>query len=521
MLLAPLLLLSAPGVVNGETGAGVVGVAGGKAPNIVFILVDDMGWGDPGYEGGKVPTPAIDKLASEGMRFTDAHTTSSVCTPTRYAIMTGRYNWRTTLKRGVLGGYGPPLIPEKRATVASFLKDAGYQTAVIGKWHLGLGWEKLPEAEVPTGDGKEGDGWRIDYAKPVKGGPRVLGFGESFIIPASLDMAPYVYLKNDRATGVPTVAKGWDRPGPATEDFDAVNCLRDFTREARDFIRRSAANKEAPFFLYLPLTSPHTPLVPTERWRGKSGIGAYGDFLMETDAVVGEVMEELDAQGVTRDTVVIFTSDNGCAPSAKIADLERQGHKPNGDWRGTKSDLWEGGHREPFVVRWPGKVAAGSVCETTICSGDFFATAADLAGKAKEIPVDAAEDSFSLVPLLTKEGSYGREFTVHHSQNGSFAIRKGEWKLFLCADSGGWSKPVADSPEAEGLYPVQLYNLKTDPGERNNLAEKEPEKVKELAGVLAKAMRDGRTTSGPEQANDGKPRPFDKRVREMFPGMGF
>jgi len=496
------------------------GFAAAASPNIVFILADDMGYGDPHHAGGIVPTPAIDRLAAEGMRFTDAHTTSSVCTPTRYAIMTGRYNWRSPMKKGVLGGFSKPLIPEKRPTVASFLADAGYQTAVVGKWHLGLGWEKLPKSQFPSGEGKEGDGWKIDYAKQAHGSPLALGFQESFILPASLDMAPYIYLRNDKPLEIPTVTKAWDRPGPSTPSFDAEKCLPDWAREAREFIRRRAVEKDKPFFLYLPLTSPHTPVLPTEKFRGKSSIGPYGDFLMETDWAVGEVLAELDAQGLSKDTLVIFTSDNGCAPSAKIPALVEKGHKPNGDLRGTKSDIWEGGHREPFLVRWPAKVAPGSICETTICSADLFATAADLIDKSSAIPPDAAGDSFSLLPLLTQTGEYRREFTIHHSQQGAFAIRQGDWKLCLCPDSGGWSQPDAARAEAENLYPVQLYNLKTDPGEKDNLAEKEPEKVKQLAALLAQAITSGRTTPGPDQSNEGDPRKtIPSRVTDLLPAL--
>ncbi|WP_081886148.1 arylsulfatase [Haloferula sp. BvORR071] len=491
--------------------------SGIAAPNIVYILADDMGYGDPHYMGGKVPTPHIDRLAAEGMRFTDSHTSSSVCTPTRYSILTGRYNWRSTLKQAVLPGNGEPLIKEGRTTVANLLKDAGYRTAIIGKWHLGLRWGKLDKARTAESGPTEGEGWKLDYRQPVKRGPLTLGFDQSFIISASLDMAPFVYLRNDKPTAIPTVTKTWLRPGPAAKDFEAENCLPDFASEARNFIKSAAADKEKPFFLYLPLTSPHTPVVPTAQWKGKSGIGSYGDFLMETDWVVGEVLAELDAAGIAKDTLLIFTSDNGFAPAAKLADQLKHGHKPLGDLRGTKADIWEGGHRTPFIVRWPGQVKPASTCATTICTTDFFATAADVLGKASSIPADTAEDSFSLMPLLKGEPTYSRPFTIHHSINGSFAIRQGDWKLCLCPDSGGWSDPKPDSPAAAEAYPVQLYNLKDDPAESKNLADKELDRVKEMASTLAKAIRDGRTTPGSPQTNDGKPIEFPKRVKELLP----
>ncbi len=490
------------------------------APNIVYILADDMGYGDPHYMGGKVPTPNLDRLAAESMRFTDSHTSSAVCTPTRYGIMTGCYNWRSTLKQGVLSGNSEPLIKEGRSTVASMLKDAGYRTAIIGKWHLGLGWSKLDQARTADSGPTEGEGWRLDYTQPVKRGPLALGFGESFIISASLDMPPFVYLRNDKPTSIPSVTKTWLRPGPAAADFEAERCLPDFATEARGFIKRAAAEKDKPFFLYLPLTSPHTPVVPSETWRGKSTIGDYGDFLTETDWVVGEVLAELDAAGAAKDTLLIFTSDNGFAPAAKLEEQLKHGHKPLGDLRGTKADIWEGGHRTPFIVRWPGVVKPATTCGATICTTDFFATAADVLGKLDTIPANTAEDSFSLMPLLKGESSYSRPFTIHHSINGSFAIRQGDWKLCLCPDSGGWSNPKPDSPESAAAYPVQLYNLKDDPAESKNLAESQADRVKGLAATLAKAIRDGRTTPGPAQSNDGKPIEFPQRVKELLPMLG-
>jgi arylsulfatase A-like enzyme len=489
-------------------------------PNIVLILADDMGTGDLSHAGGKAPTPHIDRLAAEGMRFTDAHSSSSVCTPTRYGLLTGRYNWRSTLKSGVLGGNSPPLLEAERLTVAEFLRDAGYRTAVVGKWHLGLGWSRLPQARKAERGPTQGDGWGLDYAKPVARGPLAEGFAESFIISASLDMAPFVYLRNDRPVAIPTVTKKWLRAGPAAVDFEAVECLADFARESRDFIRRGAEAADGrPFFLYLPLTSPHTPIVPARRWRGKSGIGDYGDFLMETDWVVGEVLAELEARGLARDTLVVFTADNGCSPQAGIPALEARGHRPNLGWRGTKADLFEAGHRVPFLVRWPAAVKGGTTTEATICLNDIFATVAETIGMKEKLPAHAAEDSFSLLPLLTGGAEYGRRFTVHHSIQGAFAIRQGKWKLCLCPDSGGWSEPKPGSPAARDAYPVQLYDLEADPGETTNLAASEPQRVKELAGILARAIRDGRTTPGPAMKNDGKAITFPPRVLKLLPEL--
>jgi arylsulfatase A len=497
----------------------MIQAASGASPNIVYILADDMGYGDPAHAGGKIPTPNLDRLAKEGMRFTDAHTSSAVCTPTRYGILTGRYNWRSPLKKSVLWGLSDPLIPESRQTVASMLRDAGYGTSVIGKWHLGLKWAKLDKPRKASDGPTKGDGWGIDYEKKAEGGPVALGFSVDFLYPASLDMPPYVYLRNDVPVGIPTVTKSFkqpNRPGPATADFEAVNVLPDLAREAREFIGREAAKKDHAFFLYMPLTSPHTPLVPSDRWQGKSGLGDYADFMMETDWVVGEVLAELDARGVAGETLVIFTSDNGCSPMAKIPELAEKGHKVNGPLRGHKADIFEGGHRVPFLVRWPGTVKAGSDCAATVCTTDLFATAAEIVGT--KLPEDAAEDSFSMLPLLEGEDGFARTYTIHHSINGSFAIRQGKWKLSLCPGSGGWSDPKPGKA-TQGMYPVQLYDLEKDLGEINNLAEKETEKVKEMADLLAKAIRDGRSTPGPKQENDGWPDTIPKEVLELLPQL--
>ncbi len=495
-------------------------------PNVIYILADDLGYGDLSHAGGKAPTPHCDRLAREGMRFTDSHTTSAVCTPTRYGILTGRYNWRSTLKKSVLWGMSEPLIEKERLTVPGFLRQNGYRTAVVGKWHLGLGWKMLPDGEkrTPKSGPAKGDGWQIDYAKKVDGGPLAIGFDESFIIPASLDMFPYLYLKNDKPTGWANTTKAFlqpNRPGPATEDFEAINCLIDFARESRAFIA-SSAKGDKPFFLYLPLTSPHTPIIPSKQWQGKSSLGSYGDFLMETDWVVGEVLAELDKQQIADNTIVIFTADNGCSPMAKIPELAKKGHKANGDWRGHKADIYEGGHRTPFLVRWPNKVKGGSTSSQTICTTDLFATMADILGRKGKIPENAAEDSFSFFKALTDNATDKptRPFTIHHSINGSFAIRKGPWKLALCPGSGGWSAPrPAAAFKNKELPLLQLYNLTDDPAEQDNLFEKKPELVKELIDQLNIAIRNGRTTPGPKQSNEGYPNTFHQKILSAFPAI--
>lgn len=497
----------------------VSGVNAASKPNLIFILADDQGYGDVSHAGGLAPTPHIDRLAKEGMRFKDAHTTSSVCTPTRYSILTGRYNWRSRLKKSVLFGLDKPLIPQSRTTVAGFLHDQGYRTGIVGKWHLGLGWQKLPNGEVrkaaqgPT----KGGGWDIDYSKPVEGGPNDLGFDESFIIPASLDMFPYVYLRDGLATQEATVTKAFHRPGPSGKDFEAINCLRDFAREARAFI---AGESKKPFFLYLPLTSPHTPIVPGPDWQGKSNLGKYGDFVMETDWVVGEVLAELDKQGIAENTLVLFTTDNGCSPAAGIPNLVKQGHLPNAHWRGHKADIFEGGHRVPFVVRWPGKVKAGSETDQLVSTVDFFATAADIVGAGDKISDNTAEDSFSFHHTLTGGDDAVRPFLIHHSIGGQFAIRRGKWKLCLCPGSGGWSAPrPAQALKSDKYPPVQLYDLDADPGEKNNVQDKHPELVTELVDLLVVAIKKGRTSDGSAQSNEGWPNTFAKKVLNVYPQL--
>ena len=503
-----------------------------EQPNIIFILADDMGYGDVSHAGGKALTPHCDRLAVEGMRFTDAHTSSSVCTPTRYAILTGRYNWRSRLKKSVLSGFSEPLLPPSRVTIAAFLRDQGYHTGMVGKWHLGIGWQKLSKGETRAPVKSYVDpkhkrrklrgGWNIDYSKPATT-PVHNGFDYFWGIAASLDMPPYVYIENDRALGIPTVEKAFDqphRPGPATEDFEADQCLIDFARQSRKYITEQATDTSKPFFLYLALTSPHTPILPSEKWIGRSSLGRYGDFLMETDWVVGEVLAELDKQGIADNTLVIFTSDNGCSPMADIPGLVRKGHKPNGDWRGHKADIFEGGHRVPFLVRWPAKVKAGGVSDSTICTVDFFATAAEVAGAAASIQDHMAEDSYSFNADLTGTGKTARPTTIHHSINGSFAIRQGKWKLNLCPGSGGWSppRPGRDDDTLKKLPPVQLYDLAADPAESNNLQARHPEIVEQLVNRLAGEIKEGRSTVGASQTNEGTI-PFPKRILALYPQL--
>jgi arylsulfatase A-like enzyme len=461
----------------------IQGVARAELPNVVVILADDLGWGDLGCYGAKhTVTRHLDRLAHEGMRFTDAHSPSAVCTPTRYGLLTGRYAWRTKLKRGTLVGDSPALLEEGRVTLASLLTGQGYTTAVIGKWHLGLGNDP-----------------QTDFTKPLRPGPLEAGFDFFFGIPASLDMVPYVYVENDRVLALPTAQSEkspkpnyfdgvfW-REGPAAPGFRHRDVLPELTRHAEQFLRAQTA--EHPFFLYFALTSPHTPWVPTDEFQGRSNLGEYGDFVTQTDAAVGRVLAALESRKLNRNTLVIFTSDNGAIPlPAKFAET---GHKPNGPWRGQKADCWEAGHRVPYLVRWPGHIPPGSTCATPICHTDLLATMAALDNRP--LPDDAGEDSFNILPLFHGDAveSPQREAIVHHSGDGAFAIRQGKWKVIFHLGSGGFSQPKTEQPIPGGPT-GQLYDLETDPGETRNLWLEFPEIVARLTEILARYQTEGRS----------------------------
>ena len=475
-------------------------------PNIVYILADDLGYGDVRAFNpqGKIPTPNIDQLAGEGMRFTDAHSGSAVCTPTRYGVLTGRYAWRTRMKTGVLWGYSLPLISENRLTVASMLKQQGYRTAYIGKWHLGLKWGLKDESKPPND--RSNETWEnIDFTKTISSGPNQLGFDYFFGISASLDMSPHVFIENNRVTKVPTMIapasgdkkKFW-RKGPIADGFRHIEVLDRLTEKSVQFIE--SQNNKTPFFLYFPLSAPHKPIIPAAKFQNKSGLNEWGDFVMQVDWTVGEVMQALKKKGLTENTLVIVTSDNGATPGADYSYLTQRGHDPSYVFRGHKADIFEGGHRVAFVARWPAVIEAGSTSNDTICHTDLTATAAAITGFT--LPDNAAEDSVSILPLFKKTATGAvREATVHHSINGSFAIRQGKWKLSLCPGSGGWSIPRPAQAKKEGLPDVQLYDLLTDVAETTNLAAKHPDVVERLTALLQTYVERGRSTSGSSQAN--------------------
>jgi len=477
-----------------------------QRPGIVYILADDLGIGDVRTfnSNGKIATPNMDRLAAEGMKFTDAHSGSAVCTPTRYGILTGRYAWRTRLDSGVLWGYSMPLISKGRMTVASMLQQRGYNTGCIGKWHLGLEWARK-DLSIPSTDSSKEHWDNYDFAKPIVSGPIQEGFDSFFGISASLDMHPHVYIENDRVTSVPTDlieasgGKKFWRKGPVGDDFKHIEVLDTLTQKAVEYIE--AQSTEKPFFLYFPLTAPHKPILPEQRFQNQSGLNEWGDFVMQVDWTVGQVMQAVESKGLAENTLFIVTSDNGATPGADFNELSQKGHDPSAQYRGHKADIFEGGHRVAFIARWPEVIEAGTVSNETICHTDLLATAADIIGC--DLPDDAAEDSVSLLPLMNRIADDPvREATVHHSINGSFAIRRGRWKLCLCAGSGGWSSPRPGTATQQKLSPVQLFDLSTDSGETTNLAAAHPEIVQELTTLLQRYIDEGRSTPGNRQPND-------------------
>lgn len=461
-------------------GAGPAAAA--DKPNIVYILADDLGWGDLECynKDSRIQTPHANQLATEGVRFVDMHSPSSVCTPTRYGILTGRYCWRSRLKSGVLNGHSASLIEPGRLTVASILRAQGYHTAAIGKWHLGF-QDKQP----------------VDYTKPLTPGPNDYGFDYFFGIPASLDFEPYLFVENNRAVE-PLTARTpgrndprgvfW-RGGDISPSFTMEGCLPTLAAKAAGYIKERARTRQ-PFFLYFPLTGPHTPWMPTPEFQGKSKAGIYGDFVMQVDALLGRIMQTLEETGAAANTLLIFTSDNGAHWTPE--DKQKFPHRANAHWRGQKADIHDAGHRVPFLARWPGHIKAGTVSNQLGCLTDLTATAAELTGA--RLPAGAAEDSYSWLSAALGAATRrpAREAIVHHSAQGLFAIRRGDWKLCLGRGSGGFSAPQKIEPKA-GEPAGELYDLRQDPGETNNLYLREPARVAELSALLQQYQDNGRS----------------------------
>jgi len=509
-------------------------------PNIVVILADDLGYGDvQSYnpQRGKIPTPNIDRLATQGMRFTDAHSSSGVCSPSRYALLTGRYHWRSRLQKGIVGVWEKPLIAPDRLTIAGLAKQHGYRTACVGKWHLGWDWPASAEERkfLAGFGGKAGGGgnvaktvsnehvstWQKIFSRPIEGGPVTRGF-DSYFGTDVPNWPPYCFIENNRTVGIPSELLAPEKlksnqaslQGPALKDWPLEKILPILGNRACAFIA-DAVKKPDPFLLYMPLTAPHTPIAVTEEWKGKSGLIPYADFVMQTDAVVGRVVDALEKSGAAGKTLLIFTSDNGCAPYIGAAELEAKGHYPSGPLRGYKADAWEGGHRMPFIVRWPGQVKPGSTCGQLVHHVDIMATMAEIFGT--KLPDNAGEDSFSILPLLKGIDKQVRENAVSASAGGVPAVRMGDWKFIPAPGSGGWGKGGDQS------QPVQLYNLADDISESRNLAAKMPEKVAEMRTLLEKLIKQGRSTPGAPQKNDVDVKTFQaaKISKDHQPLIGF
>lgn len=452
-----------------------------EKPNVVFIFADDMGYGEVqalNPEWGKIPTPHLDKLISEGMTFTDAHTTSSVCTPSRYGLLTGRYNWRTRLQSAVLTDNKPALIAEDRMTLGHLFREQGYRTAVFGKWHLGFK-NRVPDSLEDVAKPKK---TKKRYVGPVPVGSKVIdgpitrGFDEFFGWHHARSMSSLIH------------------GDTYIEEIDIVEVLPRQNREVNAYIDQNATDAKAgkPFFLYVPISSPHSPIVPTSEWAGKGGLGDdYSDFIAQTDGFVGDVAAALERNGLSENTILIFSADNGS--SRQRASSEKMGHRSHAHLSGAKASLLEGGHRVPFILRWPGKVEAGSVSNQLVSLSDMMETFAEMF--SVDLPDTAAEDSISFLPaLFGKPVSEPRVDVVHHDASGRFAIREGDWKLLLQEQDGANSETV----------PMQLYNLKDDIGETTNLIKNHPEKAEGMVALLERYVTEGRSTRGAIQNNDAK-----------------
>lgn len=481
----PLLILS---VALGAIALTTLSTLASEKPNIVLIMCDDLGYGDVqclNPENGKIKTPCIDKIAKQGMIFTDAHSGSAVCTPTRYGLLTGRYSWRTRLQNGVASGFRPCLIAPDRLTVAGLLKGQGYATAILGKWHLDFQYQDPKTGKFirkPSGDWRARSAYQAPIGTTIPDGPTTRGFD-------------YFHGNHD-ASSQDTIIEN----GKVIERQPKIRCLPNLTEKSVAYIEARAKSPEQPFFLYVPLGSPHTPILPSKEWQGKSELGPYGDFVMQTDATVGAIADALEKNGFADNTLLIFTSDNGTAKAAGIPALRKQGHHVSAHFRGSKADIWDGGHRVPFVVRWPGKVEPGSRCDQLITLVDFFATASEITG---EKAPEAAEDSVSFLPALSGKSIVStRKGVIHHSISGHFAYRQGKWKLLLARGSGGWSSPKESDAQLKAAPEAQLFDMEKDPSEQNNLYLTRPEIAQHLLADLTADVQNGRSTEGPEAQND-------------------
>ena len=461
--------------------------------NIVFILVDDMGIGDCSVYNpdSKISTPNIDRLASEGIRFTDAHAAGAISVPSRYGLITGQYPMRTWDK---FPPNQPSISNPKQATIASVLKNGGYETAMVGKWHLGIQYNKNNSKDLK-----------------VKFSPVEFGFDYFFGINQSLDTQPYFYVENDHMVAAPIEhIKGQEgdpgkvsrpsiqgpmwREGSIAPGFVHSECLPFMTSKSIDYIS-SRSPKGNPFFLYVALPAPHAPWLPQPKFRGKSGAGDYGDYMMQVDDCVGKILAVLKQKGLEKNTLVIFTSDNG--PLWFPEDVKMYGHHSAGIYKGMKLSMYEGGHREPFIARWPGKVKAGSVSDQMINFTDMMATFADIAGT--KLSEGVGNDSFSMLPFLlditATKPIRTDNIHEHYGNDNSLAYRNGDWKLILPYNTYQVFNRSIKPEEIVSIEKFELYNLRNDPSEKNNLVNKMPEKVLELFKKLKTNIEKGNSRS--------------------------
>jgi arylsulfatase A len=473
-------------------------------PNIIYILADDLGYGDISSFNpeSKISTPNIDAIAAAGMSFTNAHASASVCTPSRYAIMTGQYNWRSRLKRGVLWTYDWPLIDKNRLTVGQFLKNNGYHTAIVGKWHLGWSWPIKAGQTVDTAHYSfrsdkqtlEREA-KLDFSKPLQGGPLAAGFEYQYGIDIP-SLPPFCYIDNGRIVGnINTQLVTTPHPHLVQAGWDSKLIMPTLMDKAMAYVRNEGHQKQ-PFFLYLALTVPHYPIAPTDEFKGKSKMGAYGDVVQEMDSYIGKLMQLLKDMKIDKNTLVIFTSDNGSVMDSGEGTAYGSGyhlynHLSNYKFKGIKGDIWDGGHRIPFIARWPGIIPKGQNCTQAISLTDLFATCAGILNKP--LPDSAADDSYNILPLLKGEqlNKPVRQSIIFHSSLGFFAIEKGKWKYIECNGSGGNLKNVYIKNDTKFDTPGQLYDMENDPEEKQNLYTQYPEVVEELSKLLNEQKKAG------------------------------
>jgi arylsulfatase A len=494
-----------------------------RLPNIVMILADDLGYGDVGIYNpeSKVPTPNLDKLAAEGMRFTDAHSPSTVCTPTRYSLMTGRMQFRTGMRGVFTGVDGPALIEEGRLTLPQMLRERGYTTALFGKWHIGMTFltedgTPVYEAELPpeVAEDRRRAGVEkvrlVDFSKPISDGPVHRGFDRFFgTVSCPTTDWLYAWIDGDRIPVPPTTLldrtplpkhpyANDNRVGLIAPDYDLEEVDLVFLQKSVEFLEAHAEESpEKPFFLFHSAQAVHLPSFPADAYKGRTDAGPHGDFIFELDQIVGELMATLERLGLAENTLVMFSSDNGPETTTTVhmrADQQHDGARP---WRGMKRDQWEGGHRVPMIARWPGQIEPGSTTDQTFCLTDVMATCARIVDF--DLPNDAAEDSRDFLSVLRGEqGSPVREYTLHQTIQLALAIRRGPWKYLDHQGSGGNNYDSERLrqyvlPERAPDAPGQLYNLEEDPGETTNLYFEHPDIVQELEAQLDEYVSSGRS----------------------------